>query len=183
MKISATPIEGVLVIEPKVVGDERGFFLETWRADAFTAVGVAGPFVQDNHSHSTVGILRGLHFQSPRAQGKLVRVASGAVFDIVVDIRTSSPTFAAWFGIELSAENHLTLWAPPGMAHGFLTLTETADVLYKCTDYYVPGDDRAVSWNDPAIGIAWPLDKIGGLARLSARDAAAPTLAAALASL
>lgn len=183
MKISATPIEGVLVIEPKVFGDERGIFMETWRADAFTAAGVAGPFVQDNHSRSTVGILRGLHFQSPQAQGKLVRVAYGAVFDVVVDIRTSSPTFAAWFGIELSAENHLTLWAPPGMAHGFLTLTHRADVLYKCTDYYVPGDDRAVSWNDPAIGIAWPLDRIGGPARLSARDAAAPTLAAALASL
>lgn len=183
MKIGATPIEGVLVIEPKVFGDERGIFMETWRADAFTAAGVAGPFVQDNHSRSTVGILRGLHFQSPQAQGKLVRVAYGAVFDVVVDIRTSSPTFAAWFGIELSAENHLTLWAPPGMAHGFLTLTHRADVLYKCTDYYVPGDDRAVSWNDPAIGIAWPLDRIGGPARLSARDAAAPTLAAALASL
>jgi dTDP-4-dehydrorhamnose 3,5-epimerase len=183
VKIGATPIEGVLVIEPKVFGDERGIFMETWRADAFTAAGVAGPFVQDNHSRSTVGILRGLHFQSPQAQGKLVRVAYGAVFDVVVDIRTSSPTFAAWFGIELSAENHLTLWAPPGMAHGFLTLTHRADVLYKCTDYYVPGDDRAVSWNDPAIGIAWPLDRIGGPARLSARDAAAPTLAAALASL
>jgi len=183
VKISATPIEGVLVIEPTVFGDERGIFMETWRADAFTAAGVAGPFVQDNHSRSTVGILRGLHFQSPQAQGKLVRVAYGAVFDVVVDIRTSSPTFAAWFGIELSAENHLTLWAPPGMAHGFLTLTHRADVLYKCTDYYVPGDDRAVSWNDPAIGIAWPLDRIGGPARLSARDAAAPTLAAALASL
>jgi len=182
VKISATHIEGVLVIEPKVFGDERGFFMEAWRADAFAETGIPGPFVQDNHSHSALGVLRGLHFQAPRAQGKLVRVAGGAVFDVVVDIRADSPTFAAWFGIELSAENHLMLWAPPGMAHGFLTLTERADFLYKCTDYYVQGDERAVCWDDPAIGIAWPLERVGG-PQLSARDAAAPTLAAALASL
>ena len=182
MRISTTPIAGVLVIEPKVFGDERGFFMETWRSDAFAESGIPGLFVQDNHSHSALGVLRGLHFQAPRAQGKLVRVASGAVFDVVVDIRRDSPTFAAWFGIELSAENHLMLWAPPGMAHGFLTLTERADFLYRCTDYYVPGDERAISWDDPAIAIAWPLRGIGA-PRLSARDAAAPALAAALASL
>lgn len=176
MKVTTTAIAGVLVIEPAVFGDERGFFIETWKAEAFAQAGVSGPFVQDNHSHSRRGVLRGLHFQSPRAQGKLVRVSAGAVFDVVVDIRRASPTFGAWFGIELSAENHLMVWAPPGMAHGFLTVSPEADFLYKCTQAYFAADERVIRWDDPDLAIAWPLADIGPPS-LSARDAAAPTFA------
>jgi dTDP-4-dehydrorhamnose 3,5-epimerase len=174
VKVTATAIAGVLVIEPRVFGDERGFFLETWKAEAFAQAGVTETFVQDNHSRSRRGVLRGLHFQSPRAQGKLVRVSAGAVFDVVVDIRRASPTFGAWFGIELTAENHLMLWSPPGMAHGFLTMSPQADFLYKCTEVYSASDERVIRWDDPDLAIAWPLADIGRPS-LSARDAAAPS--------
>ncbi|HEY5072558.1 MAG TPA: dTDP-4-dehydrorhamnose 3,5-epimerase [Caulobacteraceae bacterium] len=177
--VTPTPIAGVLLIEPQVFSDERGFFQETWKADAFAAVGIPGPFVQDNHSRSLRGVLRGLHFQSPRAQGKLLRVSRGTVFDVVVDIRRDSPGFGTWFGTELSGDNHKMLWSPPGMAHGFLTLSDEADFLYKCTDVQAPSDERVIRWNDPDLAIAWPVRDVGR-PRLSARDAAAPSLAEAL---
>jgi dTDP-4-dehydrorhamnose 3,5-epimerase len=171
-----TPIDGVMLIEPKVFGDARGFFMETWREDAFAKAGIGETFVQDNHSRSGRGVLRGLHYQLPNPQGKLVRVTTGAVFDVVVDMRASSPTFGRWFGAELSEANHRMLWAPPGMAHGFLTLSDTVDFVYKCTALYAPADERAVRWNDPALAIDWPLTP-GQAPTVSAKDAAAPPLA------
>ena len=179
MKVTPTAIDGVLVIEPRVFGDERGFFLESFNQQAFdAAVGTHFTFVQDNHSRSGRGVLRGLHYQAaPHAQGKLVRVTQGTVFDVAVDIRPGSPTFGRWVGVELSDANQRQLWLPPGMAHGFLVTSERADFLYKTTAYYAPEAERCIAWNDPAIGIAWPA--LGMAPLLSARDAAAPTLAAA----
>lgn len=175
MEVIPTPLAGAVIVEPEVFGDERGFFLESWNAAAFAAAGIDARFVQDNHSRSMKGVLRGLHFQLPGAQGKLVRVVTGAVFDAIVDLRRSSPTFGQWFGLELSAANKRMLWVPEGFAHGFLTLADGTDFLYRCTAPYAPGDEHALAWNDPAIGIDWPLE---GEPILSAKDAAGLPLAA-----
>ncbi|MDZ4130739.1 MAG: dTDP-4-dehydrorhamnose 3,5-epimerase [Hydrogenophaga sp.] len=158
MKAQPLAIPEVILFTPQVFGDERGFFMESSNARAFAAATGCEPrFVQDNHSRSQRGVLRGLHYQlPPHAQGKLVRVVSGAVFDVAVDLRRTSPTFSQWVGQVLSADNHHQLWIPPGFAHGFLTLTETADFIYKTTDFYHPASERAVAWNDPALGIQWP---------------------------
>ena len=158
MIIVETSLPGVLLIEPKVFGDARGFFLESWNRKTFADAGLDIHFVQDNHSRSGKGVLRGLHYQMNAPQGKLVRVTSGAVFDVAVDMRRSSPNFGRWEGVELTAENHRMLWIPPGFAHGFLVLSDSADFLYKTTDYYAPQWDRGVRWDDPEIGIDWPLD-------------------------
>ena len=179
MKFVATPIAGVMVIEPRAFGDERGFFMETWHARKFAEAGIDVAFDQDNHSRSAKGVLRGLHYQLPNPQGKLARVVSGAVFDAVADLRRDSPTFGKWFGLELSAENRRMLWAPPGVAHGFLTLSESVDFLYKCSGLYSPADERAVRWDDPDLAIDWPLAP-GEAPTLSAKDAVAPLLAEAV---
>jgi dTDP-4-dehydrorhamnose 3,5-epimerase len=177
LKITATAIPDVLVLEPRVYGDSRGFFLESFNAAAFAlATGVVADFVQDNHSRSSRGVLRGLHYQLQQPQGKLVRVVSGAVFDVAVDIRKSSPTFGRWVGVELTENNQRQLWVPPGFAHGFVVMSESADFLYKTTDYYAPQHERAIAWNDPAIGIEWPA---GMQPMLSAKDMAAVALAEA----
>ncbi len=174
MKVVSTAIEGVLLLEPRVFGDERGFFMESYNAQTFQeATGVQADFVQDNHSRSARGVLRGLHYQLVQPQGKLVRVASGAVLDVAVDIRRASPTFGQSVAVELTAQNHRQLWIPPGFAHGFLVLSEWADFLYKTTDYHAPQHERSVRWDDPALGIAWPL---AGPPQLSPRDRAAPLL-------
>jgi dTDP-4-dehydrorhamnose 3,5-epimerase len=158
MKASRTAIPEVMVLEPKVFGDARGFFYESFNQKAFQeATGLDIAFVQDNHSRSAAGVLRGLHYQVKQPQGKLVRVVRGAVFDVVVDIRRSSPTFGQWVGLELSEENHKQLWIPAGFAHGFLVMSATADFLYKTSDYYSPAYERCITWSDPAIGIEWPL--------------------------
>jgi dTDP-4-dehydrorhamnose 3,5-epimerase len=170
MKFRETPIDGVLVIEPQVFGDARGFFMETWQVDKFAAAGIDATFLQDNHSRSVQWTLRGLHMQVAHTQGKLVRVSSGSVFDVVVDLRLSSSSFGAWWGVELSAENHRMLWVPPGLAHGILVTSSSADFLYKCTDFYSPADERTLAWNDPALGIQWPLPA-GVAPQLSAKDA------------
>jgi dTDP-4-dehydrorhamnose 3,5-epimerase len=173
-KISVTPtaIPDVLIIEPKVFGDERGWFTESFNAHEFSgATGLSEGFVQDNHSFSRQSTLRGMHYQLERTQGKLVRVMSGAVFDVAVDLRKSSSTFGKWVGVELSAENHKQLWVPAGFAHGFLVLSPTAEFLYKTTDYYHPQSEVCLSWNDPSIGIEWPLTK-GVAPNLNAKDAA-----------
>ncbi|RYF53395.1 MAG: dTDP-4-dehydrorhamnose 3,5-epimerase [Comamonadaceae bacterium] len=171
MKITPTAIADVFILEPKVFGDERGFFMESFNQKAFDeAVGHAVHFVQDNHSRSTKGVLRGLHYQIQQPQGKLVRVTRGAVFDVAVDIRRSSPTFGQWAGVELSESNHRQFWVPPGFAHGFLVLSDSADFLYKTTDYYAPAHERSLAWNDPALGIEWP--DIGMAPVLSGKDAA-----------
>ncbi len=174
MIVSDTALPGVKLIEPKVFGDERGFFMETWNARAFAEAGLDVAFVQDNHSRSGRGVLRGLHYQLNTPQGKLVRVASGAVFDVAIDIRRSSPHFGKWVGYELSEANKRMLWVPPGFAHGFIVFSESADFLYKVTTPYSPADDRGIAWDDPDIGIDWPFD---GTPSLSAKDAAAPRLA------
>ena len=159
MKVITTPLEGLLVIEPRVFGDERGFFYESYNARQFAeATGVTANFVQDNHSRSRRGVLRGLHYQIQQPQGKLVRVTAGAVYDVAVDIRQHSPTFGQWYGAELSAENMRQMWIPAGFAHGFVVTNEYAEFLYKTTDYWAPEHERAILWNDPAIGIGWPLD-------------------------
>ena len=167
MKVTPTAIAGVLILEPKVFGDERGFFMESFNQKAFDeAVGRHVEFVQDNHSRSAKGVLRGLHYQlPPHAQGKLVRVTSGRGFAVAVDVRRGSPRFGKWVGVELSAENHRQLWLPEGIAHGFIVLSDSADFLYKTTNYYTPAAERCIRWDDPALGIAWPA-------------AAAPTLSA-----
>jgi dTDP-4-dehydrorhamnose 3,5-epimerase len=177
MNVTGTAIEGVLILEPKVFGDERGFFTESFNQRAFNqAVGGEVTFVQDNHSRSSQGVLRGLHSQlPPHAQGKLVRVTHGVVFDVAVDIRKSSPTFGRWVGTELSGQTHRQLWLPPGMAHGFLVISESADLLYKTTDYYAPQAEVCIRWDDPAIGIVWPA--LRKPPTLSAKDAGAPRLA------
>ncbi|HZX31636.1 MAG TPA: dTDP-4-dehydrorhamnose 3,5-epimerase [Rhodocyclaceae bacterium] len=169
MKATPTAIPDVLILEPKVFGDERGFFFESYNQHAFReATGLDVQFVQDNHSKSARHVLRGLHYQVEHAQGKLVRVVQGAVFDVVVDIRRSSPTFGQSMGVELSAENKRQVWVPAGFAHGFLVLTDTAEFLYKTTDFYSPAHERCIAWNDPDIGIAWPLAEAPVL---SAKDA------------
>ncbi|MFN4020342.1 MAG: dTDP-4-dehydrorhamnose 3,5-epimerase [Erythrobacter sp.] len=157
MNILPTAIPDVLLIEPRIFGDARGFFMETWNADAFADAGLDLGFVQDNHSRSQKGVLRGLHFQNPGPQGKLVRVTNGAVFDVAVDLRAASPTFGQWVGVELSADNKRMLWVPEGFAHGFLALAEDTDFLYKCTAPYAPQSEFTLAWNDPMVGIAWPL--------------------------
>lgn len=170
MNFQETPIADVVLIEPPVFGDARGFFLETWQAEKFAAAGIDAVFVQDNHSRSSQWTLRGLHFQSRHTQGKLVRVAHGAVFDVVVDLRRSSRTFGAWWGTELSADNHRMLWVPAGLAHGILVTSDAADFVYKCTDYYSPEHERTLAWDDAALGIRWPLPD-GVAPKLSAKDA------------
>ncbi len=177
MKVTPTSIADVLILEPRVFGDERGFFMESFNQRAFNeTTGLALDFVQDNHSRSARGVLRGLHYQlPPHAQGKLVRVTQGAVFDVVVDIRRSSPSFGQWAGVELSGSNHRQLWVPPGLAHGFLVLSESADFLYKTTAYYEPKAERSLRWDDPLLAITWP--DLGVPPLLAAKDAAAPGLA------
>jgi dTDP-4-dehydrorhamnose 3,5-epimerase len=173
MNVTETAIPGVLILKPKIHGDQRGFFMETFRADRYAAVGIGGRFVQDNLSRSAHGVLRGLHLQNPRTQGKLVTVLRGCVLDVAVDVRRGSPTFGQHVAVELSEENRLQFWVPRGFAHGFLVRSETADFFYKCDDIYSPSDEIVVRWNDPAIGIAWGID----FPSLSARDADAPLLA------
>lgn len=169
MNISPTVIPDVLVLEPKVFGDERGFFYESYNRRAMTEAGIPDDFVQDNHSRSAKGVLRGLHYQIQHSQGKLVRVISGSVFDVAVDLRKSSPTFGKWVGIELSAENKRMAWIPKGFAHGFVVTSDSAEFLYKTTDYWAPQHERSLLWNDPALGIDWPLD---GAPTIAAKDAA-----------
>ena len=178
MKATPTAIPEVLIIEPKVFGDARGFFYESFNGKAFDeAVGRHVEFVQDNHSRSVKGVLRGLHYQVQQPQGKLVRAVRGSVFDVAVDIRRSSPTFGKWVGVELSEENHKQLWVPPGFAHAFLVLSEAADFLYKTTEYYAPAHERCIAWNDADVGIEWP--EIGMAPVLSAKDQAGVSLSQA----
>lgn len=179
MDVTPTALQGILLVEPAVFGDMRGFFFESYNEQLFNqAIGREISFVQDNHSRSSKGVLRGLHYQlPPNAQAKLVRVVAGAIFDVAVDIRRSSPTFGKWVGVLLSAENQRQLWIPEGFAHGFLTLSESADVLYKASAYYSPADEGAVAWNDPDLAIEWPLS---GDPILSKKDAAAALLRAAI---
>jgi dTDP-4-dehydrorhamnose 3,5-epimerase len=175
MKFVKAAIPGPIIVEPAVFGDDRGFFLESWNAAKFRDGGLDLSFVQDNHSRSAKGVLRGLHFQSPNPQGKLVRVTAGAVWDVAVDVRRSSPHFGKWVGVELSAANKRMFWVPPGFAHGFLTLEDGTDFLYKCTELYDPTSEHSLLWNDPALGIDWPLDGIEP--KLSAKDVAGTPLA------
>ena len=171
MKIIPTEIADVLIIEPKVFGDARGFFFESFNQNAFQkATGLSVNFVQDNHSRSAQGVLRGLHYQIEQSQGKLVRVVRGAVFDVAVDLRKSSATFGKWVGAELTEENKRQMWVPPGFAHGFLTLSESAEFLYKTTDYYAPQFERCIAWNDPTLSVAWPLS--GASPLVSGKDQA-----------
>ncbi len=169
MNIIPTSIPDVLIIESRVFGDERGFFMETWNQATFVAAGLDLTFVQDNHSRSQKGVLRGLHFQNPGPQGKLVRVVKGAVFDVAVDLRASSPTFGQWTGVELSADNKRMFWVPEGFAHGFLTLEDDTDFLYKCTAPYAPQSEHTLAWDDPTVGIEWP--KLGMAPIISEKDA------------
>ena len=177
MLVEDTALPGVKLITPRVFGDDRGFFLESWNAAAFADAGFDLNFVQDNHSRSAKGVLRGLHYQWGSPQGKLVRVTAGAVFDVAVDVRRSSPHFGQWVGYELSDANKRMLWVPPGFAHGFLVISDHADFLYKCTTLYDGPNDRGIRWDDPAIGIAWP--DIGMTPQLSGKDDVAPLLASA----
>jgi dTDP-4-dehydrorhamnose 3,5-epimerase len=177
MKVTPTDLPEVLLLEPRVFGDDRGFFMESWNARAFReATGLDVAFEQDNHSYSTRNVLRGIHYQVVRPQGKLVRVVTGAVFDVAVDLRRSSPTFGRWVGCELSAQNKQQMWIPPGFGHGFVVLSASADFLYKTTDYWIGQYDRTVRWDDPKLAIDWPLQ---GAPVLAAKDAAAPLLEAA----
>jgi dTDP-4-dehydrorhamnose 3,5-epimerase len=172
IEVTKTPLSGVVIVKNRVFGDERGFFMETFHQERFESVGLPSKFVQDNHSRSSKGVLRGLHYQYPQWQGKLVRVLSGAIFDVAVDIRPDSRTFGQWFGLELNDENHLQLYIPPGFAHGFATLSDIADVSYKCTSLYKPEDEVGIAWDDPDIGVDWPLsDPI-----VSDKDSKAPSL-------
>lgn len=175
MKLIETAIAGPIIIEPRVFGDARGFFMETWNAAAFREAGLDLTFVQDNHSRSQRGVLRGLHFQNPGPQGKLVRVTRGAVYDVAVDLRGSSPTFGQWVGVELSAANQRMFWVPEGFAHGFVTLEDDTDFLYKCTAPYAPQTEFTLAWDDPSVGIDWPLDGITPL--ISEKDARGLALA------
>lgn len=174
MIVTDTALPGVKLIEPRVFGDDRGFFLESWNSRNFADAGLDLTFVQDNHSRSARGVLRGLHYQLGNPQGKLVRCVAGSVFDVAVDIRRSSPHFGGWVGYELSEANKRMLWVPPGFAHGFVVTSESADFLYKVTTLYSPADERGIRWNDPAIGVDWPID---GAPTLSGKDAVAPLLA------
>lgn len=175
LEVTPTGLPEVLVFKPRVFADERGFFMESWNQQRFDeAVGQPVRFVQDNHSRSTQGVLRGLHYQlAPAAQGKLVRVAAGRIFDVAVDLRRSSPRVRQWTGVELSADNGLQLWIPAGFAHGFVTLSDSADVLYKSTDFYSPGHERMLAWDDPHVAIDWPLAQLGAPVSLSPKDAQA----------
>lgn len=173
MRITTVDIPGVLVIEPKIFQDSRGLFVETYHAQRYTEAGIAQQFVQDNYSRSVRGTLRGLHFQEPHAQGKLVMAVEGAVYDVVVDIRKGSPSFGKWYGVELSAENMRQIYVPPGCAHGFCVVTDQAAFLYKCTDFYSLKDERGILWSDPALGIMWPMSD----PLLSLKDQTNPTLA------
>ncbi len=166
MNVVKTPLPGVVVLEPNLHGDSRGFFLETYREDTLRQAGIEECFVQDNHSRSTRGVLRGLHYQLIQPQGKLVRVAQGSVFDVAVDVRKQSPTFGQWYGTTLDEQNMRMMYIPPGFAHGFLVLSELADFIYKCTDYYHPESEQGILWNDPSIGIEWPTIEVS----LSVRD-------------
>jgi dTDP-4-dehydrorhamnose 3,5-epimerase len=177
VKVLDTALPGVKIVEPKVFEDKRGFFLESWNAKAFADAGIDAAFVQDNHSRSGRGVLRGLHYQIEQTQGKLIRVVAGQVYDVAVDVRKSSPDFGRWVGVELSAANKWQLWIPPGFAHGFLCLEDGSEFVYKCTDYYAPQFERSILWNDPAIGIDWPLD--GAAPLLSPKDEAGKPLAEA----
>lgn len=168
MKLIETSIPDLVIIEPKVFGDDRGFFMESWNRKTFYNLGLDLDFVQDNHSRSAKGVLRGLHFQLPNPQGKLVRVALGRVWDVAVDLRRSSPTFGQWEGVELSAANKRMFWVPPGFAHGFLALEDDTDFIYKCTAFYDPASEHSLLWNDPALGIEWPLKDVEP--QLSAKD-------------
>jgi dTDP-4-dehydrorhamnose 3,5-epimerase len=172
VNLTPTELPEVVIIEPRVFGDSRGVFLETFHAERYAAAGIRGPFVQDNLSTSVKGTIRGLHFQEPRAQGKLVYVMRGAVFDVAVDVRRGSPQFGAWVGVTLSEENHRQLWIPPGFAHGFCVTSEVADFFYKCTEFYSPECERALRWDDPALSIRWPAN----VPIVSAKDLAAPLL-------
>lgn len=179
MKLIECAIPGPMIIEPAVFGDERGFFLESWNARAFADAGLDLTFVQDNHSRSQAGVLRGLHYQNPQAQGKLVRVTAGAVFDVAVDLRRSSPAFGRWTGVTLSAENKRMFWVPEGFAHGFLVLEDGTDFLYKCTGLYARECEHTLAWDDPAVGIDWPL--AGSEPQLSVKDREGQSLAQATA--
>ncbi|MGF1607197.1 MAG: dTDP-4-dehydrorhamnose 3,5-epimerase [Rhodothalassiaceae bacterium] len=172
-----TTLPGVVILEPRVFGDTRGFFMEVWNRRTFQALGLDRDFVQDNHSRSAKHILRGLHYQVVQPQGKLVRCTAGAVFDVAVDLRQASPSFKQWIGVELSAENKRQLWVPEGFGHGFLALTDGTEIVYKCTDYYAPEHDRSLAWNDPELAIDWPLN--GAEPIVSAKDRDAPVLAEA----
>ena len=172
MKIVETSIPGVLIIEPTVIGDARGFFQETWRQDRYKEIGIDGRFLQDNLSFSAHGVLRGLHYQHPHGQGKLVSVIQGEVFDVAVDIRADSPTFGQWVGVTLSGENHHQFWIPPGFAHGFCVMSKNAYFMYKCTDLYTPEAEGGIAWDDPDIGIKWPLRDV----LLSGKDKEYPRL-------
>jgi dTDP-4-dehydrorhamnose 3,5-epimerase len=176
MIVTPTAIPDVKLVEPKVFGDARGFFFESWNRRALASAGIDAEFVQDNHSRSRRGVLRGLHYQIERPQGKLVRVVAGEVFDVAVDLRRSSPAFGRWVGVTLSAENRRMFWVPPGFAHGFVVLSESADFLYKTTEYWFPEHERTLLWNDPEVGIVWPFD---GAPTLAPKDAAGAPLAAA----
>jgi dTDP-4-dehydrorhamnose 3,5-epimerase len=178
MKFTPTRLAEVVLIEPMVFTDERGSFMETWEARKFAAAGIEARFVQDNHSFSRQWVLRGLHYQERHAQGKIVRVVQGEVFDVAVDVRRSSPTFGEWVGMHLSARNRHMMWIPPGFAHGFLALTDDVEFVYKCTDYYDRTSERAIVWDDPELAIDWPLP-LHVAPIVSAKDAAAPTLTAA----
>ncbi len=172
MKVIETALPDVLIIEPKVFGDARGFFIETFQVERYREIGITQPFVQDNHSRSPHGVLRGLHYQKTRPQGKLVRVSRGAVYDVAVDVDPKSPTFGRYVGVELSDDNHRQIWIPPGYAHGFCVLSALADFEYKCTDLYFPEDEGGVIWNDPDVAIPWPISA----PRLSDKDTRNPTL-------
>ncbi len=176
MNVIETHLPGVIVLEPKRFGDTRGFFLETYRADLFREAGIREQFVQDNHSRSTKGVLRGLHYQLTQPQGKLVRVASGAVYDVAVDVRQGSPTFGQWYGTTLDEESMRMMYVPPGFAHGFVVLSDIADFIYKCTDYYHPESEQGILWNDPEIDIEWPITEV----QLSDKDHVNPQLSAQL---
>jgi dTDP-4-dehydrorhamnose 3,5-epimerase len=175
MEFEPTRLPEVVLIRPRAFKDDRGWFMETWQERKFAAAGIEARFVQDNHSHSVRHALRGLHYQIRQPQGKLVRVVQGAVYDVAVDLRRNSARFGQWVGAELTADNHHMLWVPPGFAHGYLTLSETVDFLYKCTDFYASTHERAVRWDDPTIGISWPLPP-GIAPQLSPKDAVAPLL-------
>jgi len=177
VKIIPTPLDGPVIIEPKVFGDERGFFMESWNAKAFDDAGLDLSFVQDNHSRSARGVLRGMHYQLARPQGKLVRVTRGRAWDAIVDMRRSSPGFGRWTGVELSAENHRMFWVPPGFAHGFVSLEDGTEFQYKCTDFYDPSDEHSLLWNDPVVGVDWPIDFTP---QLSGKDQAGKPLAEAV---
>jgi dTDP-4-dehydrorhamnose 3,5-epimerase len=176
VNVTRTALPEVLVLTPRIFSDDRGFFFESWNARTFAAAGIDAEFVQDNHSRSRRGVLRGLHYQIEHPQGKLVRVVTGEVFDVVVDLRKRSPNFGRWAGVTLSAENSQMMWIPPGFAHGFLTLSDTADFLYKTTDYWYPEHERTLLWSDPALGIDWPLD---GAPNVAPKDATGTALARA----